>query len=83
MYPEGGIPNAVHVKLKDGRTYEVRVDAPSGHALNPMTDAEVEGKFHSMADALLTEQGASGALDVMWSLESLTDLDELFTSVVV
>jgi 2-methylcitrate dehydratase len=83
VYPEGGIPNTVTVKLKGGKTYEVRVDAPSGHALNPMTDAEVEAKFHSQADGLLTERDADDALETMWDLDNVDDLADIFAAMAV
>jgi len=83
VYPQGGIPNVVTVKLTNGKSYEVRVDAPRGHALNPMTDEEVEAKFHSMADAMLTEPGADDALEVMWGLDAQADLSEVFGRMVV
>jgi 2-methylcitrate dehydratase len=83
VYPEGGIPNRVTVELTGGRQFEVRVDAPRGHALNPMSDDEVEEKFHSMADRMLTESGADEALEVMWSLERVAELDDVFSAMVV
>src|ERR1019366_1224591 len=83
VYPAGGIPNLVTVNLTDGRSYAVRVDAPRGHALNPMSDDEVEAKFHSMADAMLTESGANDALEGMWGLDSQPDLSEVFGRMVV
>lgn len=83
VYPEGGIPNKVHVRLTSGGEYEVRVDAPRGHALNPMNDTEVEAKFHSMADGMLTPDGSDRALETMWTLESLDDLSDLFAVMVV
>ena len=58
VYPEGGIPNRLTVKLKDGRTFDKRVDAPSGHALNPMTDEMVEDKFLTMAVPMLGREAA-------------------------
>lgn len=83
LYPEKGIPNRLTLKLKDGKTYVKRVDAPSGHALNPMTDAEVEAKFHSMADTMLGETAANEALSVMWDLDQAGDLADVFASMVV
>ena len=83
VYPQGGIPNLVTVKLTDGKSYAVRVDAPRGHALNPMSDDEVEAKFHSMADAMLTESAANDALEPMWGLDAQSDLSEVFGRMVV
>ncbi|HLK16916.1 MAG TPA: MmgE/PrpD family protein, partial [Fimbriimonadaceae bacterium] len=83
VYPEGGIPNIVTVNMAGGKRYEVRVDAPRGHALNKMSDDEVEAKFHSMADGMLTESGADEALAAMWGLDRQDDLGEIFACMVV
>ena len=83
VYPEGGIPNRVTVKLKDGKTYEKRVDAPSGHALNPMTDEMVEEKYYSMAVPMLGREAAADALAPMWDLDQQEDLSDLFAGMMV
>ncbi len=83
LYPEKGIPNRVRVKLRDGKVYEKRVDAPSGHALNPMTDVQVETKFRSMADRMLGASGSDEALDAMWALDGADDLSEIFAAMIV
>ncbi|MHB8636972.1 MAG: MmgE/PrpD family protein [Fimbriimonadaceae bacterium] len=83
VYPQGGIPNIVTVKLASGQVYEVRVDAPRGHVLNPMSDIEVEAKFHSLADPMLTEPGSDMALEVMWGLDAQPDLAEVLGRMVV
>src|SRR5204863_4908520 len=48
-YPRG-IPNRITVTLADGRTVVEEVEFPRGHALNPMTDAEVERKFRTLVE---------------------------------
>jgi 2-methylcitrate dehydratase len=83
VYPEGGIPNRLTVKLTDGRTFQKRVDAPSGHALNPMTDDMVEAKYYSMAVPMLGLAAAADALAPLWSLEEQEDLSDVFASFVV
>lgn len=83
LYPEGGIPNRVTVKLKDGTTLQKRVDAPSGHALNPMTDEMVEDKFYSMAIPMLGQSAAADALSPIWALDQQEDLSDLFAGFVV
>ena len=47
-YPDG-IPNRVTVKLTSGESFTREVTYPRGHAGNPMTDEEVETKFHALA----------------------------------
>ncbi|HVL39044.1 MAG TPA: MmgE/PrpD family protein [Fimbriimonadaceae bacterium] len=83
LYPEQGIPNRVTVRLKDGREYVSRVDAPRGHALNPMDDAEVDAKFHSMADLMLGEHAAEDALTEMWQLDQQDELHDIFSAMIV
>lgn len=83
LYPERGIPNRVRITMKDGKVYERRVDAPSGHALNPMTDDEVVEKFKSMACSRLRSMQVDEALGLLWGLDELEDLGELMETVVV
>jgi len=55
-YP-GAVGNIITVRLRNNNnrtlTLTERVDYPRGHARNPLTDAEVETKFHSLADPVL------------------------------
>jgi len=75
-YPDG-IPNLIRIQTTDGRTLEHEVTYPRGHAGNPMTDAEVEAKFRSMAGPTLAESTIVEALDRCWKLEEQTDIGEL------
>jgi 2-methylcitrate dehydratase len=75
-YPRG-IPNRVTVSLKDGRKLVREVEFPRGHALNPMTDQEVETKFRTLAEPYCGREGASRILEVCWELENLRDTGEL------
>ena len=83
LYPEQGIPNRITVKMKDGKSFEKRVDAPKGHALNPMTDEEVEAKFLSMSVPMLGERAAREAMDPMWNLDQQEDLSDVFGGMLV
>ena len=83
LYPHKGIPNRVEVHLKDGMIYEKRVDAPSGHALNPMTDDEVMDKFNSMASSILRSAQIEEATSMMWDLENVEDMSDLLECFVV
>ncbi|HEY3782686.1 MAG TPA: MmgE/PrpD family protein [Fimbriimonadaceae bacterium] len=83
VYPEGGIPNRVTVKLKDGKSYQIRVDAPSGHALNPMTDEMVENKYFTMAVPMLGQEAAVDALGPIWALDEQEDLTDVFNGFII
>ena len=77
MYP-GAVGNIVTVKLHGGRTIQQRVDHASGHAMNPMSDAAVEVKFHTMANPLLGRERAERLLKWVWQLDQVADVAELF-----
>lgn len=75
-YPEG-IPNDLIVTLTDGRTLRKRVDFPRGHCRNPMTDAEVERKFHAQARRVVSPKTAQKILDAAWNMDRLKDVSTL------
>ena len=83
LYPEKGIPNRVTVRLKNGEVMESQVAAPRGHALNPMSDDEINEKFFGLAEQLLTHEQIIGTLDTCWQLEQLSNLDALYSRMVV
>lgn len=75
-YPRG-IPNRITVTLKDGRQLVREVEFPRGHALNPMTDAEVEKKFRALAEPHCGKERATRILAMCWELEKLREAGEL------
>jgi 2-methylcitrate dehydratase len=75
-YPEG-IPNRIRIRTKRGQTLEKEVTYPRGHARNPMTDAEIESKFRTLAAPLISETRIAEALDRCWNLEQQADIGAL------
>jgi 2-methylcitrate dehydratase len=69
-YPKG-IPNKVVVTLKNGKKVTNLVEYPRGHALNPMTDAEVEKKFRSLVEPRYGKAKADKVLALCWDMEKL------------
>ena len=47
------------------------------HAHNPLTDAEVEKKFRSLAEPVLSANRVSEALDRLWNLETATRIGDV------
>jgi 2-methylcitrate dehydratase len=75
-YPRG-IPNRLTVTLADGRQLVREVEFPRGHALNPMTDAEVEQKFRSLVEPRYGKEKADRILAACWQLEKLKAAGDL------
>ena len=81
-YPEA-VGNIVTVRLRNGREFSERVDFPRGHARNPLSDAEVEAKFHNLADGLLGRGRADSVLRLLWRLDETSEWRTLIASLEV
>ena len=56
---------------------------PRGHGKNPLSDSDVDAKFRRLACPTITEQQCEQALELIWSLENLPNLRDIFDSLVV
>jgi len=68
----------LEVTLKDGRKESVRVEYHRGHSKNFMSDAEIEEKFHALADPVLPRTRADALAAQLWKLDELQDVGVLF-----
>jgi 2-methylcitrate dehydratase len=67
--------SSASLRLKDGRTaYDERA-VPRGHPKNPMSDAEMEDKFTSVASRLASDRRA--LLDALWALDQQQDVSDV------
>jgi 2-methylcitrate dehydratase len=76
LYP-GAVANIVHITLKDGRKLTKRVDYPLGHAKNPLSDVELEGKFLRLVRPIFGRDRCAHILEHTWALERQTNLHHL------
>ncbi|HWP41405.1 MAG TPA: MmgE/PrpD family protein [Tepidisphaeraceae bacterium] len=76
LYPRS-VANILTVRSSDGRTATARVDNPPGHCSNPLTDAQLLAKYHSLADPVLGVLRAQEAADWVWRLEEIDDISQL------
>ncbi len=76
LYPEG-IPNRVTVYLRNGEVLQNEVVYPPGHARNPLTDAQVEAKFRTLAEPHLTQAAINRLLQRIWNLEEESSITSL------
>jgi 2-methylcitrate dehydratase len=70
----------VKITTTDGRTFEKQLDFPKGDPRNPLSDHEVEEKFHALAEPIMTKAARTKVIDAIWSLEkqdSVTKVMEL------
>ena len=70
-------PCDLEIVLKSGARNSVRVEYHRGHWKNPMTDAEIEEKFRSLARRQLPAAQTDDLLRALWGLERLPQAGEL------
>lgn len=70
---------AAHVRavLKDGREVSVDVEHAIGSLQRPMTDANLNAKFHALADPVLGARKVSALIDACWQLGATADVRTL------
>lgn len=64
----------VTITLTDGRVLEKVVEHAIGSLARPMTNADLEAKFHGLVDPVLGRERAQRALGLCWDLERLDDV---------
>ena len=62
----------------DGHAHTAHTAWPKGHGRNPMNDAEVEAKFRNFAGSELTASQCDQALETVWALDKLPNLEPVF-----
>ena len=67
----------VTLTLNDGRTYTEEVVHATGAPENPMTDAQLETKFRSLAGDGLSKAGVNKLLETLWALDEVPDIGQV------
>jgi 2-methylcitrate dehydratase len=70
----------LEIVLKSGERNRVRVEYHRGHRKNPMTDAEMEEKFRSMARKQLSADRTDNLLRLLWGIGSLPQAGALLAA---
>lgn len=81
-YPDG-IPNRLRIRLTDGRTLEALCRYPTGHAKNPMNDAQVAEKFRGLAGAVFSPSQTEALLIGLENFADCRDLGALLATFTV
>ncbi len=82
MYPEA-VGNVVSIHLKGGKVLTKRIDYPKGHSKNRLSDEELLGKYHALADPFVGASKADEIADWVWKLDSQKDLRSLTTLLIM
>lgn len=69
----------VHIETMDGREFSHQLDYPKGDPRNPLTDAELEEKFRSLAGPVLPIQAQEELTRSIWRLEDMESVSDLMS----
>lgn len=72
----------VRIALRDGRVVEAEEPYRRGSMWNPMTEAELRAKFHSLASAVLDRERADRIVQTVATLEQIDDVATLLPMLV-
>ena len=72
-----GVSCKMTMTMNDGRRFTSQVDYPKGSIQNAMSDAELRGKFDSLAAPVIGEQQAAQLADVVGAVEHVTNVGKL------
>ncbi len=73
----GGFPAAVLLTARDGRNSEATIDYAPGHALNPMDQEAVVGKFRRSVDGLVGTGRQDAIIETALGFDALDSIDQL------
>ena len=76
-YPEAQ-PSTMTLTTKSGEQLVEESLYPKGHPRNPLTDSEVEEKFHRLAGDILPDTVRSELVQRVGSLDTLPDIGIIF-----
>jgi 2-methylcitrate dehydratase len=67
----------VTIETTSGAQHTCQLDHPRGNPFNPLDDAQVEEKFATLAEPVLSEAAQRRLVAAIWSLDSLAKVHEL------
>jgi 2-methylcitrate dehydratase PrpD len=76
---DGVAPDEVYidVKLRDGRTFHKHVAHALGSLERPLTDGDLERKFHDLAEGILPRKQTDELIALCWALPELEDASQI------
>ena len=82
LYPDA-CANHVEIITKSGEKFSELVQYHRGHCKTPLTDEEIEQKFHSLTRDLLTPAQRKELFSLVWNLEQVEDVGKIMQSLII
>jgi 2-methylcitrate dehydratase len=75
--PDANLGAKVDVRLQNGATLNASVPVPPGNMRNPAGDTELTTKFVALARGVLGRDRADRAIEIIFAVETMSDLGDL------
>ncbi|MCP9469822.1 MAG: MmgE/PrpD family protein [Nitrospira sp.] len=76
LYPHA-MPTRITVKTNGGKFYCRQVDHPLGHPRRPLSDREIEQKFHRLTVGKMRPSQVERILETVWGLERIAEINDV------
>jgi 2-methylcitrate dehydratase len=73
----------IEITSQAGKSFGAQTSFPKGHHRNPLDDSEVEAKFRSLASREIGERQCDRFLEIVWSFDASSNINQMFDSLVV
>ena len=77
------MPCIMTITTHQGKKFEVQVDMPHGHFLNPLQVGDIENKFKSLTLHHYKPEQADRILSLIWNMELNQPIDQILKEVVI
>ena len=67
----------IEVQTRSGRRLAETASYPKGHAMNPMSEAEIESKFAELSENVLTSARRESILRALWDVDQAADIGKV------
>jgi len=78
LYPQA-MPTRLTVRTRTGNSYVRQIDYPLGHPKHPMSDRDLEEKFHLLASGKLGKDRMKRLIGLVWRLDQVRDISLLMS----
>ena len=77
----GALMTEIEVLTRQGGRFVEKASYPRGHAKNPMTEEDIESKFRTLADNVMTAAARDALLEALWAVDEAAQIGDVLARV--
>ncbi len=76
-------PSKVRIKLKNGKEYSAKLDYPKGDPREPMSESDLDAKFESLCDPVLSKDKQKSVRQAIFDLHNFKTINDFMATLKV